>query len=347
MDSNLIVTRTTAVGALCLAGAVGSCVGFQRFGAWLPFAVALVGTAVMWALGRTLREQVAESERLEEVARSHTARAQEHTEIARAMAASLAERALSRSREIRGDAESIRVAEISAANHTLAGRILDEAAGLTEKLEHALAEVDRVTAAAAQAEEASRRSADATRRIGQAADEANRLAVSATVELARGRKPGGGHPAVAQAVRELTELCRAAADGHASVAEALADCRGDDDAMRALQGSFARLLEALGTLREGLEVVKASTVINSDVADALAELCVDARFIDRELGTMQYDDSDDDLEPVDLAPMQPAPDRPGEPERAGEAGQPGEAQSDAEGWIDVHAAGETGNMHAR
>ena len=68
LQDQTIVIRTTAVGALCLGGAVGSCVGFGHSGgAWVPYAIVAVGTLIMWMLGRTLRDRLVEGQRISEV----------------------------------------------------------------------------------------------------------------------------------------------------------------------------------------------------------------------------------------------------------------------------------------
>ncbi|MCR9245192.1 MAG: hypothetical protein NXI31_09185 [bacterium] len=269
-----IVFRTTATGALCLLGAVGSTVGFGASGPWVPFCIAGAGVLVMWLLGRSLRESLEEVQRIHDVALMHHAETQQRTEVARAMAASLADRALAQSRQIRGDPEHLKVQEILDATFTLTERLSREIAAVIERL----GDPD---------EPEPSRPATELVRLAAAAK------ATATTAALHARQTEAGNAAPFNAV---TTALDAVVDAAASTEVV------DLDLLPEVSKSLGRMLDALRTMHEGLEVVEQSPGAHQVAADSLAAICVDARFIDRELSSLQGARPDDAVSDVSLPP---------------------------------------------
>ncbi len=288
MQQRSIVFRITATGALGLFGAVGTCLGFGlggeigTTGALVALGVALTGTLIFWHLGRGLRDDWLAESRVLDITLTQGAARRERIEMARAMAAALGDRALAQSRQVRGDPESIKVAQIIDATHTLAGRLRDEVAGLIERLDAEPTPELRFRGAC--------ESALAT------ASDANRLAVNAALS-------GTNSP------RAWSEIARAMHGVMATLSATVVAAGGEPpkdastvDDSNEVRDSLGRMRDALRTLLEGLEVVESSAGNHHEVADALATVCVDARFIDRELSSLLGVDHDEAVTSVDLPP---------------------------------------------
>ena len=203
------------------------------------------------------------------------------------------------------EAIRLRVAEISVANHTLAQRILDEAGTAIERLTEIEREFRRVVAAVARTERISAGSSGSFEDIANAATRANRLIINTAIGGAKADRATLDRElsAVAHAVQDVAQRSDLAAREQTVLHRTLAEAHGDADAMIAVRADLGRVLEALGTLREGLEVVEGGTAgVTTSVADTLAALCVDARFIDRELAALQGERELEDIASLALPP---------------------------------------------